>query len=52
MSGTPEGGHISPLLFVLYVNDLPIVISTNCLLLADNLKLFYGIRSDEDVQTL
>ena len=52
LSGTPEGGHISPLLFALYVNDLPTVIPTNCLLFADDLKLFHEIRSDEDVQTL
>ena len=35
LSGTPEGDHISPLLFALYVNDLPTVISTNYLLLVD-----------------
>ena len=52
LSGTPEGGHISPLLFALYVNDLPTVISTNCLLFADDLKLFHEIRSDEDVHAL
>ena len=52
LSGTPEGGHISPLLFSLYVNDLPTAISTNCLLFADDLKLFHEIRSDEDVHAL
>ena len=44
VSGTPEGGHISPLLFSLYVNDLPAVVSTNCLLFADELKLFHEIN--------
>ena len=52
VSGTPEGGHISPLLFSLYVNDLPSVISTNCLLFADDLKLFHEIKSQNDVLTL
>ena len=52
VSGTPEGGHVSPLLFSLYVNDLPTVISTNCLLFADDLKLFHEIKSQNDVLTL
>ena len=52
VSGTPEGGHISPLLFSLYVNDLPTVISTNCLLFADDLKVFHEVRRDEDVLAL
>ena len=52
VSGTPEGGHISPLLFSLFINDLPTVISTNCLLFADDLKLFNEIRSAADVLAL
>ena len=52
VSGAPEGGHISPLLFCLYVNDLPTVISTNCLLFADDLKVFREVRCNEDVLAL
>ena len=52
VSGTPEGGHISPLLFSLYINDLPTVVTTNCLLFADDLKLFHEIRSQSDVLSL
>ena len=51
-SGTPEGGILSPLLFVLFANDLPDKIKTNCLMFADDLKLFHQIRSVEDAETL
>ena len=51
-SGTPEGGHLSPLLFSLFVNDLPSVISTNCLMFCDDVKIFHKITSSKDVITL
>ena len=51
-SGTPEGGHLSPLLFALFVNDLPCVISTNCLMFCDDVKIFHKIISPKDVITL
>ena len=42
-SGTPEGGHLSPLLFALFVNDLPNVISTNCLMFCDDFNIFHKV---------
>ena len=51
-SGTPEGGHLSPLLFALFVNDLPHVISTNCLMFCDDVKIFHKIVTPKDVITL
>ena len=51
-SGTPEGGHLSPLLFALFVNDLPRVISTNCLMFCDDVKIFHKIVSPKDVIAL
>lgn len=48
MSGTPEGGILSPLLFCLYVNDLPSVIKSESLMYADDLKLFRSVRSPAD----
>ena len=40
LSGTPEGGVISPLLFCLYVNDLPSIIRSHCVMYADDFKTF------------
>ena len=51
-SGTPEGGILSPLLFCLYVNDLPSVIQSHSLMFADDLKLFRRVRSPADTSLL
>ena len=40
-SGTPEGGHLSPLLFACFINDLPdAVIHSDCVIFADDCKLY------------
>ena len=51
-SGTPEGGLLSPLLFACYVNDLPNVIKSDCLLFADDFKLYARVDSFDDVRNL
>lgn len=51
-SGTAEGSLISPLFFALYINDLPRHISTNCLLYADDVKLYHRIASVSDAELL
>ena len=48
-SGTPEGGHLSPMLFALFVNDLPRAVSTNCLMFCDDVKIFHKIAVQKDV---
>ncbi|GBN58499.1 putative RNA-directed DNA polymerase from transposon BS [Araneus ventricosus] len=48
-SGVPEGSNFGPLLFILFINDLNCVFKySECLLFADDLKLFGSIRSDLD----
>lgn len=51
-SGTPEGGILSPLLFVCFINDLPLAIQTDSLLFADDVKLYCRVDSDGDVSHL
>ena len=51
-SGTPEGSQLSPLLFALFVNDLPDKIQTNILLFADDVKLYHKITCPNDSKML
>lgn len=51
-SSVPQGSILSPLLFALFINDLPALIKTQILLFADDLKLFTQIKSLDDVRQL
>ena len=53
-SGIPQGSILGPLLFVIFINDLPdnLSSSTNCVLYADDSKLFSEIRSVDNCQSL
>ena len=51
-SGTPEGSLISPLLFALYINDLPRELDANCLMYADDAKVFRKVSDISDAHHL
>lgn len=51
-SSVPQGSILSPLLFALFINDLPELINTNILLFADDLKLFTKINCINDAHKL
>ena len=53
-SGIPQGSVLGPLLFVLYVNDIPSLLDgrSKILMFADDTKLYRQIRSEDDVKML
>ena len=52
-SGIPQGSVIGPMLFVIFINDLPEVIkSSELFVFADDMKLFHAICTEEDCTSL
>ncbi|RUM41879.1 MAG: hypothetical protein DSY80_08180 [Desulfocapsa sp.] len=52
LSGIPQGSVLWPLLFVLYINDLPDNMMSEVFMFADDTKVFREIKDDTDRATL
>lgn len=52
-SGVPQGSHLGPIFFNIFVNDIPAIISNSIpFLFTDNLKILEEINSTADSKAL
>ena len=52
LSRIPQGSILGPILFIIYINDLPGVVGSVCKLFADDCKLYRNIESEADMMEL
>ena len=51
-SGVPQGSVLGPILFIIFVNDMPDVVNSMLLMFADDTKLYRTITSVHDSNAL
>lgn len=51
-SGIPQGSVLGPVLFIIYINDMPEIIQSLCRLFADDSKIYRRVKTNEDQQII
>ena len=50
--GIPQGSVLGPILFVIYVNEMPDNIQSNCYMFANDTKVFKDVYTIKDMEIL
>ena len=51
-SGVPQGSVLGPVLFIIYINDMPDMLRKYCKMFADDAKLYSAIETTDDQEEL
>ena len=51
MSGIPQGSILGPILFTIFINDLPECVTSKCKMFADDTKIYNKSIMNSEIQT-
>ena len=52
ISGIPQGSVLGPILFVIFINDMPKMVKSMCQLFADDAKIFRSVHLRDETSNL